>query len=289
MNDARHDHHQHGVSLGLGPGGSAAALVTLSVGNTRSRVGLFAGPELVESSVHASGDFAGIAAAAVALAEKAEGQDNPPVVMSSVHRAMADAIARAIGAEGLEVQRFGRDIEIPIRHSLTDDGARTVGQDRLLCAIGAFSVARQACVVVDLGTAMTVDFVDGQGVFHGGAIAPGIAMMLRAMHEQTDALPQIEYAMPAEDAHFGKNTADAMRMGITAMVCGGVRWLAERYAVFYEAYPRIIATGGDMGVLEPDGLVESFLPDLQLHGIRRACELLLAADSADADPDADGT
>jgi type III pantothenate kinase len=289
MTDANRDPdrypHHHGLSVGSGPGRSAGGLIALTVGNTRSRIGLFAGAELIESSVHASGDFAGIAAAALALAEKALGEDNPPVVMSSVHRAAGDAIAKAIGAEGLEVQRFGRDIEIPIRHSLTDDGARTVGQDRLLCAIGAFAVARQACVVVDLGTAMTVDFVDGQGIFHGGAIAPGIAMMLRAMHEKTDALPSVEYAMPGEDAHFGKNTADAMRMGVTAMVCGGVRWLAERYAIFYEAYPRIIATGGDIGILEPDGLVETFLPDLQLQGIRRACELLLEveADSADAE------
>jgi hypothetical protein len=37
------------------------------------------------------------------------------------------------------------------------------------------------------------------------------------------------------------------------MVCGSVRWLAERYAEYYEAYPRVIGTGGDMGVLESDG------------------------------------
>lgn len=285
MSDDRRDANQPALSVGPHAGGASNALIALAVGNTRTRIGLFTGSELAESSVHTSADHAAVAAAAVALAEKAEGDANPPVVMSSVHRAAADAIARAIGAEGLEVQRFGRDLEIPIRHSLTDDGARTVGQDRLLCAIGAFAMAGQACVVVDLGTAMTVDFVDGQGVFHGGAIAPGLAMMLRALHEQTDGLPKVDYAMPGEDAHFGKNTADAMRMGVTAMVCGGVRWLAERYAIFYEAYPRIIATGGDIGVLEPDGLVESFLPDLQLHGIRRACELLLAADDADSDAD----
>jgi type III pantothenate kinase len=123
--------------------------------------------------------------------------------------------------------------------------------------------------------------VDGEGVFHGGAIAPGIAMMLRSLHERTDALPQIEYRLPEDSAPFGKDTAEAMRLGVTAMVCGSVRWLAERYALHYEAYPRIIATGGDIGVLEPDGLVETFVPDLQLHGIRRACELLLGVDEED--------
>ncbi len=250
-------------------------MISVAVGNTRTRIGLHRGGELLESAVHASVDASGLASAAVAFAERSEGEENPVVVMSSVHRGAAEAIERALSSEGLIVQRFGRDLEVPIRHSLSDAGARTVGQDRLLCAIGAFAMSRQACVVVDLGTALTVDFVDGEGVFHGGAIAPGLGMMLRSLHEQTDALPQIEYQLPPPDAHFGKSTPDAMRLGVTGMVCGAVRWLAERYAMYYEAYPRIIATGGDIGVLEADGLVESFVPDLQLH----ACELLLEAGS----------
>lgn len=268
---------EHEQTAGGVPGG----IIALSVGNTRTRIGLCRGTELHGSSVHATSDAAAIAAAAVALGEASEGDDNPTVVMSTVHRSAADAIEKAIAAEGLDVQRFGRDMVIPITHALDDGGARTVGQDRLLCAIGAFALTGQACVVVDLGTAMTVDFVDGAGVFHGGAIAPGLGMMLRSLHEYTDALPQVEYRMPEETEHFGKNTPDAMRLGVTAMVNGAVRWLAERYALHYEAYPRIVATGGDIGVLEADGLVETFVPDLQLVGIRRACELLLGAGSED--------
>lgn len=264
-----------------GPAGIPAALIALAVGNTRARIGLYLGLELVASSVHDAKDATGIAAAAVALCEQAEGQDNPVVAMSSVHRAASEGVEKALVGEGLVVQRFGRDIPIPVRHSLTDDAAALVGQDRLLCAIGAFALTGQACVVVDLGTAMTVDFVDGQGVFHGGAIAPGLSMMLGSLHDRTDALPAVEYRLPAEADPFGKNTADAMRLGVTAMVCGATRWLAERYALYYEAYPRIVATGGDIGVLESDGLVETFVPDLQLLGIRRACELVLQAEHDD--------
>lgn len=260
---------------------SVESLIAVSVGNTRSRIGLFRGTELIESGVHGSTEAEAIAQVAAAMAERSDGEENPTVVMSSVHRSSADAIERAVAAQGLVVHRFGRDMAIPIVQSLDDSGAKTVGQDRLLCAIGAYSIVRQACVVVDLGTALTVDFVDGEGVFHGGAIAPGVAMMLRALHQQTDALPEIEFKMPEAGVHFGKNTADAMRLGAVSMVCGSVRWLAERYAEYYEAYPRVIGTGGDMGVLESDGLVETFLPDLQLVGIRRACELLLASDEED--------
>ncbi|MCC5821723.1 MAG: type III pantothenate kinase [Phycisphaerales bacterium] len=266
-----------------GPDPSEENLIALAVGNTRARIGLYRGWELVESAVHPSRDAAAIAGAVRGWLDNAPG-DETPVVMAAVHREAADAAARAIEGRGITgggVMRIGRDVPVRIRHSLSESGERTVGQDRLLCAIGAFRLCGQACVVVDLGTALTVDFVDGQGVFHGGAIAPGLHMMLRAMHEQTDALPQVDYAMPGEGEHFGKDTPSAMRLGVTAMVRGAVRWLAEQYAVHYEAYPKIIATGGDMGVLESDGLVENFVPDLQLLGIRTAWET--AHEDADAD------
>lgn len=253
-------------------------LIALAVGNSRSRLGLFAGTELRESSVHATADAEGIAEACVALADKAEGDENPAVVVSSVSPGATDAIERRLADSGLRAMRFGRDMPIPMAHALDGEGAKTVGQDRLLCALGAFETVRQACVVVDIGTAVTIDFVDGEGVFQGGAIAPGVGMMLTVLKERTAALPMIEYGGPDDSVMFGKNTPAAMRLGVTAMVRGAVRYLAERYADFYEAYPRIVATGGDMGIIEAEGIVESFVPDLQLIGIRHACRRLLEAD-----------
>lgn len=259
-----------------GPDLEIGSLITLAVGNSRTRIGLFKGSELTMPSVHASEDAAGIAAAAEAMSDQAEGDDNPAVVVSTVNESAAEAIEKEIRKSGLRVLRFGRDIPIPFTHSLDEDGERTVGQDRLMCAAGAFATVKQACVVVDLGTALTIDFVDGEGVFHGGAIAPGLKMMLASLASGTSALPQVEYKRP--ESIFGKNTPEAMRLGAAAMAQGAVRVLAERYADYYEAYPRIVATGGDMGLLEDDELVETFLPDLQLHGIRRACEMLIELD-----------
>lgn len=254
---------------------NTGALIALAVGNTHSRIGLFQGKELESSRVIPSSDAIAISEAAVELADKAPGEENPSVVIGSVNTKAADEIGKALRDAGLTPLRFGRDMPIPVAHTLDEEGIKTVGQDRLLCAAGAFAAANQACVVVDLGTALTVDFVDGEGIFHGGAIAPGLDMMLAALHEKTSALPRIAYERQQDAVIFGKNTPAAMRLGAKAMVCGAVRYLAERYADFYEAYPRIIATGGDMGVLEGDELVETFLPDLQLHGIRVSCERLI--------------
>ena len=162
---------------------------------------------------------------------------------------------------------------------ITDDS--TVGQDRLLCAVGASVRAEQACVVVDAGTAITVDFVDGEGTFQGGIIAPGVQMMLDALHERTAALPKVPFALPDRAlGPFGKDTTHAMRLGVLNAARGLARHTIEQYAEAFGGYPQIVATGGDAPALfEHDDLVEHIVPDLQLIGIAEACARVLDADA----------
>jgi type III pantothenate kinase len=113
-------------------------------------------------------------------------------------------------------------------------------------------------------------------VFHGGAILPGVKMMLDSLHEKTASLPQVQYKkLDPELNDPAKQTDDAMVLGVSAAACGAVRMLTERYAEYFEGYPKVIATGGDMGILENDELIEAFVPDLQLVGLRVACEKAL--------------
>ncbi|MBX3376977.1 MAG: type III pantothenate kinase [Phycisphaeraceae bacterium] len=258
-------------------------LVTVSVGNTRTAVGVFRGPELYHSAAVLNSD---LDAATEAITSAPVSNPNAPVVVASVNDPIAgpllDRAAEAVSRRGGDIYRFGKDLAIPIQNSLVDD--TTVGQDRLLNALGAFSRAKQACIVIDAGTAITVDFVDGQGVFQGGAIAPGLHLMLRSLHEHTAALPSITFERPNDADVFGKDTAGAMRLGVRAAAVGLVRFLAERYAEFYGAYPQIIATGGDARVLfEGDDLVEQIVPNLTLFGIEAACRIQLGLDDSDED------
>lgn len=241
---------------------SMRPLLAICVGNTRTRYGRFERGELLESGVHANED----AALAASLAKLA---NDAAVVFGSVNDPVRDRLAEAFGGDAL---RLGVDLAIPLEHKLSD--ASSLGQDRALNAIGAYAKADQACIVVDAGTAITVDFVDGEGVFHGGGIAPGAAMMLRAMSAFTSALPVVPFEpqrLVNETLPFGEDTADAMHKGVVAAVRGMVRELTDRYAAYYEAYPQIIATGGDAQTLfgESD-LVEHIVPDLQLVGVQRA-------------------
>lgn len=255
------------------------ALVAVAVGNTRTRVGTFVGAELTASGSHENTDprSAGEAVreACRTLAQRGDGA--PVVVLSSVAPPAADALLadlRAAPPAG-EIFRFGTDLPIPIRTALAPDVAQRTGHDRLLDALGAYALVAQACIVVDLGTAITVDFVDGEGTFHGGSIAPGLRLMLDALHRGTAQLPPAPFALPDPALAWGADTESAMNLGVLAAARGMVRWAVERAAVAYGSYPLVLATGGDAGVLEEEGLVDRFVPDLQLIGIREACRLAL--------------
>jgi type III pantothenate kinase len=242
-------------------------MIAIAVGNTRTRAGLFDAAGLEEQAVWETGADPGSIQAA--LRGLAEGTPDPAVLIGAVHAAEADRLERIALEAGLNpVARIGRDLPVPIPNALDDDS--TVGQDRLLCALAAFNRLNQACIVVDAGTAITVDFVDGVGVFQGGVIAPGLGMMLRSMHVGTAALPDLPYAKPdpARGA-LGKDTAHAMLLGVTNAARGLVRASIDAFAESYGAYPLVVATGGDAATLfDGDELIDRVIPELQLLGVR---------------------
>ncbi len=285
-----------------------ANLLLISVGNSRTRCAVAiggAGAQMggsggggggggeLQPSIYLRNDELGTLPDR--LADLAAGVEGLRPVIASVNDPVADRLEAALldyaGPADLRapVLRMGRDLPIPVEHTLTPP--ITVGQDRLLNALGAFSRSTQACVVIDAGTAVTVDFVDGHGVFQGGAIAPGLRAMLAAMHEHTSALPRLDLNPdllpgrndPAEHP-WGKTTPSAMTLGAVAAVRGMAHELIDRYAEFYEAYPRVVATGGDAPLLfDQDPLVEHIVPDLTLIGMLAACNIALQADVEDGD------
>lgn len=279
---------------------STQPILALNIGNSRVQFARFEGAAPVEGSSIIALPNEPFDALVEALraevgAMKASGE-SPVAVACSVNPRLAEQIERALGRD-IEFLVIRRDVPLMINHTLDEQGERTVGADRLCDALGAYAMLNQACVVVDTGSAITVDFVDGEGTFHGGAIAPGARMMLRTLHEKTAALPQVEFATPegVGDDHselqpFGRNTPQAMLNGVFFALRGLVRQLAERYAEKYEAYPAIVATGGDAQTLfGSDELVERIVPDLTLRGVAHAFDAWMKTlddDSSDAAPPA---
>jgi type III pantothenate kinase len=185
--------------------------------------------------------------------------------MSSVNQPVAKVVEALIHNRLDAVpRRVERDLTIPIGRQVDDDSK--VGEDRLLNAAAAFDILKQACVVVDAGTAITVDFIDGVGTFHGGAIAAGAQLQLDALHERTDQLPETELQKPAEA--IGHNTVEAMRSGVYHGLRGMVRELVEQFAERAGTFPMVVVTGGDGNLLFRDyELVDRVVPNLTMRGL----------------------
>lgn len=248
-------------------------LLAISVGNTRTQIGAFLEGKLEGSMSVSTGDEASLKAA---LKQQYETLTDAPevfVLLASVSPAGAQAVEQAArGVFDLPIRKVEKDIDIPIGRQL--DRESLVGDDRLLNAAAAYDVLKQACIVVDAGTAITVDLVDGQGTFHGGAIGPGANMMLQSLHQYTAQLPEVSFDKPVEAV--GHNTSEAMRSAVFHGLRGMVRELAEQYAEAIGAYPIIVATGGDAPLLfEGYELVDRVVPDLTLIGLRVTLEAYL--------------
>ena len=254
---------------------SAGPFIAVAINNTNTSIGLAEGLSVTRTTTVASSEPEAIGNVAASLLDA----DPAIVLVASVNKAATEPAIRSIrAATGLDVRQLGPDMPIPIAHTIPEPV--TTGLDRFLVALGAFESINQACIVVDAGTALTCDFIDGQGVFHGGAIIPGGQMMLDGLPAKAPALPRLSLAdMPSPLEPFGKSTEHAMLLGVQAAARGAVRYLAERYAEFYEAYTQIIATGGSAEFLfGDDELIETIVPHLQLVGIAAARKRLIEAD-----------
>lgn len=241
-------------------------LLAVNVGNTRTQFAAVIDGKVDADRRIAHTDAAGLGdAMQPLLAQVAEAEGGEPIAfVSSVNDEAAAAAIEALTVLDCATAVVEQHIAVPIGRQL--DPETIVGADRLLNAAAAYDQTKQACIVVDAGSAVTVDFVDGDGTFHGGAILPGTAMQLRAMHTGAAQLPELTFTKP--DEAIGRSTAQAMLSGVFHGTRGAVRELVEAFAVQYGAYPKVIATGGDAAVLFGGyELIESIVPDLTLRGM----------------------
>lgn len=254
-------------------------LLAVSVGNTRTRVGAFVEGQLAETATFENGHNEKIKESIDRAFAPLRGREDTVVLLSSVNPSMADSIQQAIAEHlGCVVRRVERDLPIPVGRQL--DPEAMVGEDRLLNAAAAYDVLKQACVVVDAGTAITIDFVDGAGTFHGGAIAPGAQLMMDSLNQRTAQLPEVEFGKPSEV--IGHNTIEAMKAGVFYGMRGMVRELVEQFAEEAGQFPLVVATGGDGALLFKDfDLVDRVVPDLTLMGV--AVTLRAAVEKAEND------
>ncbi len=159
------------------------------------------------------------------------------------------------------------DLGMPIRY----DPPAAVGADRLVNAFAARALygapQNVPCVVVDYGTATTLDAVSADGAYLGGALMPGIGISLDALFSHAALLSRVELKAPP--AAIGANTADALRSGILLGFAAQTDGMVTRFVRELGPGTRIIATGGISPLIAPHAAtIEILDPTLTLTGLR---------------------
>jgi len=243
-------------------------LLAIDIGNTNIAIGCFEGERLAHSwrlssrrdltSDEATLTLRGlIGAAPVRVHSGIVASVVPPLT-----GVLLEALRRLGVSDPLEVAP-GIRTGIRIRF----DNPQEVGADRIVNAVAAYARYGGPAVIVDLGTATTLDVITADGEYIGGVICPGPLLGAEALAARTARLPRVDLVLPPRV--IGRNTVDSIRSGLVfghaAMIEGLVRRIEEEL----ETSVKLIATGG-LGHALHSVLprIDAFDPHLTLDGLR---------------------
>jgi len=147
------------------------------------------------------------------------------------------------------------------------DNPREVGADRIVNAVAAHQLYGGPLIVIDMGTATTLDVVSKGGDYIGGAIAPGVYIATEALFTRTAVLPRIELSLPKKA--IGRNTVAAMQSGVVFGYIGLIEGLVNRIQAELDEKARVIAAGGFANLIsQATNVIDIINPDLTLIGLR---------------------
>lgn len=150
------------------------------------------------------------------------------------------------------------------------DTPQTLGADRVAAAVGAdFLFPDDNCLVIDMGTCITYDWVSAEAVFEGGIISPGFRMRFKAMNTFTKRLPLIENDNTEFVPLVGKSTITAMQSGVVNGLLAEIEGIIDRY-VQEKGECKVLLCGGDAPFFEKRLKNHIFAqPNLVLIGLNR--------------------
>ena len=249
----------------------AAMLLAIDVGNTNIVVGVFDGDDLTaDFRIHTDDRFTGDELGLILVDLLGRKDLSPEQVTAVVVSSVVPTLARSI--DELSHTYFhqppmmvGPGTRTGIR--IQYDDPRRVGADRIANAIAAHHLYHGPAVLVDFGTATTLDAIDANGDYLGGAIAPGIQLSHDALVNHAAMLIRVELTAPTEA--IGRNTTASMQSGIVFGYVGLVEGLVARFRTEMAGSPKVIATGGlatSLASLMPS--IDIVDERLTLHGLR---------------------
>jgi type III pantothenate kinase len=148
-----------------------------------------------------------------------------------------------------QVKLVGRDIKIPLSSKYDH---KDIGQDRLVTAFAVKKYYPQVRIVVDFGTATTVDFLSKKGDYLGGLILPGVNLYLDSL-KKCELLPDKIKIKPISATYIPKNTQDSISAGLIEGFAAMINGIIAKYRKFLrkqqKQQPRVIITGGGFSLM----------------------------------------
>lgn len=251
--------------------------LALDIGNSAVKGGLFNGPELVRvfsvagEALEAGGQTPDEAWTGV-FDSYLQDASIDGVGVASVVPSKTESLTGALSRRGTtSVTRVDPAMSLPF--DLAYETPATLGADRLAAAaagwiqVGASASPPRSVIVIDAGTALTCEVVHRDGVYQGGTITAGPALIQQALHTGTAQLPDAPLALP--DGPVGRSTKTALQSGIMWGLVDGLRGMVRRLSGTLPDTPLTVLTGG-WGNLLADHLdhINHHRPHAVLEGIR---------------------
>lgn len=253
-------------------------ILAVDIGNTETMLGLFEGREeraswRLATEVRRTGDEIALLLRGLIGAEL--GAEPWPVargVIASVVPPLERSWAQAFDRLNMPLQWVDAASPLPVR--LDVEAPSSVGADRVVNTLATSVLHGRNTIVVDLGTATTFDCITGDGVFLGGAIAPGPRAGIDRLSERSSKLPSIEIRPPQQVV--GRNTVEALESGVFWAIVDGIDGTVRRILAEWEPEdPLVIATGGLAELIAPHcQTVDEVDVFLTLRGLVCADEVL---------------
>jgi type III pantothenate kinase len=246
--------------------------MAVDVGNTQTVLGLFDGEEplgqwRVASEANRTADELAVFLAGLLALEGLRLDGISAVIVSSVVPALTRSY-RNLASGNLGVPFYVVTAEMETGLDNRYDDPEAVGADRIVNAVAAGKHYGFPAIIVDIGTATTVEAVDGEGCYLGGAILTGLYVSLDALVERTAKLPSVDLEEEPPRV-IATNTPDSIRSGFIYGYAGAIDALIRRSRdELAEDGVSVVATGGPAGVIVPYCReIDEFDPDLTLKGL----------------------
>ncbi len=247
-------------------------LLTIDVGNTQTVVGLFNGAELADHwriatvADRTSDELALLIQQFLGFHGFSFDAHVQGVAISSgvpsSTAALREMTERYFGFPAVVLEP-GVRTGMPVLY----DNPKEVGADRIANAVGAYDLFGGPTIIVDFGTATTLDAVSAKGEYLGGAIMPGIEVSLDALFGRAARLTRVELVPPRNV--IGKSTAESIQSGALYGFTGQVDSLVDRFRVELGDDATVVATGGLAELMMPySRTLAHHEPWLTLHGLR---------------------